>query len=92
MSEEAYNYISYCGVKREILIWGRGCEGEEETVPRSTPTGEGRRRGASGLPIITIINLTECASSGSCFALFVCLFVCFLGGMGRGGESGGETR
>lgn len=72
MSKEAYNYISYCGVKRGILIWGRGGRGEEETVPRSTPKGEGRGRGVSGLPIITIINLPECASTGGCFALFVC--------------------
>lgn len=35
VSKEAYNYTSYFGVKREILIWGRGTGGGEvETVPR----------------------------------------------------------
>ena len=40
-------------------------------------------RGASGLPIITIINLPECASSG---VVSRCLFVCLLPlGNGVGG-------
>lgn len=84
MSKEAYNYISYCGVKREILIWGRGCGGGgRDSVSINCERGGDGTRG-EWASYNYYYQFTRVCFIGGCFALFVCLFVCFLWGMGWG--------
>lgn len=76
VSKEAYNYISYSGVKREILIWGRGVEGRRDSASiNSGSGGEGSRGEWASYNYYS--HLPECAPPGGGFAvfLFVCLFV-----------------
>lgn len=88
MSKEAYNYISYCGVKREILIWGRGGGGRKRQCLDKLQKGRGGGAGEWASYNYYYQFARVCFIRG----LFrvVCLFVCLLP-LGNG-VAGGETR
>lgn len=88
VSKEAYNYIFCSGVKREILIWGRGVWGGRNCASINSKRGGEGARGEWASYNYYYQFARVCFLRG--LFLVVCVCVCLFASSGEWG--GGETR